>query len=285
MEKIDITFEIERARDLLYSKGIENPLNEIAILLHYISGQNKIIFLRNDPAFLESDQIQLFREYIDKKSLGMPTAYIIKSKEFFNRNFFVDSSVLIPRPETEELIEWILLNKNAHGAVCDLCTGSGCIGITIAAEQKLELLTLIDISQDALDVAKKNYDHICKNKSSIITKFIQSDLFQKVPAEIAYDLIVSNPPYVLPREFETLAPSVLEYEPEIALVVRDYKTFYEQLLDGAYTYLKSNGMLYLETNPVFIDEVERMMEYLQFTDIRKQKDLSGKTRFICGRKL
>jgi len=285
MEKIDITFEIERARDLLYSKGIENPLNEIAILLHFISGQNKIIFLRNDPVFLESDQVQLFREYIDKKSLGMPTAYIIKSKEFFNRSFFVDSSVLIPRPETEELIEWILLNKSAHGAVCDLCTGSGCIGLTIAAEQKLELLTLIDISQDALKVAEKNYENIFKNESRGKTEFIESDLFQKVSDEIMYDLIVSNPPYVLPREFEKLAPSVLEYEPEIALVVRDYKTFYEKLLDGAYTYLKSNGMLYLETNPVFIDEVERMMESLQFSDIRKQKDLSGKTRFICGRKL
>ena len=204
---------IKESLSKLKQKNISNPELDLRILLKHASKKNSEIILNN--LNLEDIHIPKFKIFLKKRINRQPIAKIINKKSFWKYDFYVNNFVLDPRPETELIIEEVLniyKNKNLELKVLDIGTGSGCIAISLAKEFKYASITAIDISQEALDVAKKNLKiHNCDNRIQL--KMID---FKNINSK--FDLIVSNPPYLTLDEFYNAAPEVKNYEPKIALV-------------------------------------------------------------------
>ena len=204
---------IKESLSKLKQKNISNPELDLRILLKHASKKNSEIILNN--LNLEDIHIPKFKIFLKKRINRQPIAKIINKKSFWKYDFYVNNFVLDPRPETELIIEEVLniyKNKNLELKILDIGTGSGCIAISLAKEFKYASITAIDISQEALDVAKKNLKiHNCDNRIQL--KMID---FKNINSK--FDLIVSNPPYLTLDEFYNAAPEVKNYEPKIALV-------------------------------------------------------------------
>ena len=204
---------IKESLSKLKQKNISNPELDLRILLKHASKKNSEIILNN--LNLEDIHIPKFKIFLKKRINRQPIAKIINKKSFWKYDFYVNNFVLDPRPETELIIEEVLniyKNKNLELKILDIGTGSGCIAISLAKEFKYASITAIDISQEALDVAKKNLKiHNCDNRIQL--KMID---FKNINSK--FDLIVSNPPYLRLDEFYNAAPEVKNYEPKIALV-------------------------------------------------------------------
>ena len=187
-----------------------------------------------------------------------PIDYLINKKNFYGNDFYVDENVLIPRPETEELVEWLIndhLNIDNHRRVIDLCTGSGCIGISIDINSSYLDVTVSDISTKALKVCEVNKKNLKSN-----VKIIELDLNSIYEAKKKYDIIISNPPYLHPSEINQLDKNV-KYEPDIALFTpKDNPLhYYEKILDFALINLTKKGIIYLEINPNFTKEFNQIL--------------------------
>lgn len=277
---------LEKGEDFLRRKGIEKPRLEAQILFSHFFEYERYQLYTNDQRPLEPEEVEKLRELLVKKSEGIPTAYITGKKEFFRRDFIVNADVLIPRPETEELIELVLKENNLNNkTLLDIGCGSGCIGLTLAIEKKPELVMLTDISEEALVVAKKNYEKLSDEIESEIV-FFESDLFSNIGEGYyeSFDCIVSNPPYITPEEFENLMPQVKNFEPVKALLVEDVTGFFSKFFEQAILYLKPQAKLYLETNPAIIDLQRRLAAESGFAQITTHYDLSRKQRFFACKK-
>lgn len=209
-----------------------------------------------------------------------PIQYILGEQEFFGRPFIVNPSVLIPRPETELLVENVLVFAKRHSQpvrILDIGTGSGCIPITLALELPSAKLFATDISEDAIAVAKTN---ATKHKASV--SFIRSDITNDELPDQLLDVIVSNPPYVLEKEKATMRNNVLQYEPHRALFVSndDPLLFYRIIATKAKSYLKQNGLLAFEINEQFGKETCELLKNIGYSNIEIVKDLSGKDRIV-----
>lgn len=213
-----------------------------------------------------------------------PIQYILEQADFYGLKFKVNRNVLIPRQETEELVYWILETiqkeiKNANLKILDIGTGSGCIPITLKKKMPQLNVSAIDISTEALDVAKYNAD---LNKTSI--EFIQSDILDPDQQQllISYDVIVSNPPYIPLEERALLASNVTEFEPALALFVSDENPliFYNTIAEFAKVHLNPNGYLFFECNEYNASEVIQLLENKLFMNIKLHKDINGKDRMI-----
>lgn len=222
-----------------------------------------------------------YRERIVDRSKNKPTAYITGQKAFYNSVFFVNEKVLIPRPETEELVEKVLLDfkgNNDEQNVLDLCTGSGCIGISLKSARKDWNITLSDISKDALEIAEKNAIQIIGEENNI--QFLESDLFFSIPKESKFDLIVTNPPYISISDKTEMMKDVIDYEPHLALFLEDPKEFLFKLIEDARLHLNEDGKFYMETHPslawTFVSEPITN----GWKEGKVEKDLSGKDRFV-----
>ena len=208
-----------------------------------------------------------------------PIDYIINKKNFYGNDFYVDESVLIPRPETEELVEWLIndhLNIDIQKRVIDLCTGSGCIGISIDINNNYLDVTICDISNQALKVCEINK----KNLNSKV-KIIKLDLNLISRESKKYDIIISNPPYIPPSESDLLDKNV-KYEPNIALYTpKDNPLhFYEKILEFASLNLSNNGIIYLEINPNFIKEFNQLLTNYSVNHVNFKDDFRGKKRLV-----
>lgn len=232
--------------DFLAKKGVENPRADAQILLGHVLGHDKTYLLVNfDQQPSEADRNR-FKELIQRRVAGWPVAYLVGSRGFYNQVFEVTPAVLIPRPETETLVLEALtfLKPRTAPAVLDLGTGSGCIGITIAHEKKDARVTAVDVSPDALTVAKRNAE---KNGVAERVTFLQGDLFAPLPPDSQFDLIASNPPYIAHNEFAALQPDVRDHEPRAALDGgADGLNFYRRIAADAGRFLKPGGRLLLE---------------------------------------
>lgn len=210
-----------------------------------------------------------------------PVQYILGETEFYGLDFKVNNHVLIPRPETEELVDWIIKDKriNPPISILDIGTGSGCIAISLAKKLRGSIVTAIDISKEALTVASENAG---LNKANIT--FGHKDIFnqQDVNDLGEFDIIVSNPPYVLGSEKKEMRPNVLDYEPEIALFVKDDNPllFYKQILDIAKRHLKPLGNVYFEINESKVQEMLKLCEEKGFGNCELRHDLRGKFRML-----
>ena len=216
-----------------------------------------------------------------------PVQYILGQTEFCGRTFVVNKHVLIPRPETAELCQWIVLGNGLQGCkkILDIGTGSGCIAITLAAEMPEAEVTAWDISEEALKVAKEN-----AKRTNVHVKFEQVDILH-LPSSIlhltsAFDLIVSNPPYICNKERETMETNVLEHEPHTALFVPDDNPllFYRAIAQYGQTALKEGGWLYFEINPLYAEPLQDMLSKMSYHDIEIKEDQYGKQRMIRAKK-
>ena len=234
---------------------------------------------------MTTSQIEVFLDAQSRLVNGEPIDYITGIREFYGRRFYVDPSVLIPRQETEELVTWMIddLGQNGGRKIIDIGTGSGCIPITIDKETKSSHEVFgIDISEDALQTARKNNETLLAN-----VKFSQSDVLRdSLDSYHHLDVIVSNPPYILTDERSLMNRQVLEHEPDIALFTEgdDPLIFYKKINQIALQKLNRGGLLYYEISALHRDAMVALMETDGFVDVESRKDISGNWRMIKATK-
>ena len=215
-----------------------------------------------------------------KRAEHVPLQYIVGETEFMGLKFKVNSSVLIPRQDTETLVEEALKVVRPGMRVLDLCTGSGCIAISLAVKGGFESVTATDLSKEALKVAERN-----ARTHQVPIRFFQGDLFSALPQseEKTFDVITSNPPYIPTAVIATLEPEVREHEPMMALDgTEDGLKFYRQIAKEAGSWLKLGGSIYLEIGYDQGEAVSGLLKDAGFTNVRVVKDLPGKDRVVCG---
>ena len=232
---------------------------------------------------LSSDEERNLEEIIARLQNGEPVQYVLGEADFAGRTFHVEPGVLIPRPETAELCQWIeeevsSLEADDPKQILDICTGSGCIAITLGLNIPNSEVTGWDISEDALRIAQGNVEML---KAGNVRIEYQDALMLPKAAEAA-DIIVSNPPYICEKEKADMEKNVLEHEPSIALFVPDEEPlkFYRAIAEYASSALKSEGALYFEINPIYEKETREMLEELGFKDIETKEDAFGKKRMM-----
>lgn len=243
--------------------------------------------------FLKSDRIMPVDELLVQQNRlrllksGMPVQYVVGEADFYGRRFEVNQHVLIPRPETEELVKWIINTcmerKNLiNPSFLDIGTGSGCIPITIASHISASEVTAIDISTGALEMAAKN-----AKRHRVDIHFVEADILS-FQSDVSYDFIISNPPYVSESEKEYMRSNVVDYEPHIALFVsnEDPLIYYRAVAQFGCTNLRPGGHIFFEINEQFAAEVTDLLIHLGYGDIEIRKDLFGKDRMVrCIRNL
>ena len=232
---------------------------------------------------LSSDEERNLEEIIARLQNGEPVQYVLGEADFAGRTFHVEPGVLIPRPETAELCQWIEEEVSSQEAderkqILDICTGSGCIAITLGLNIPNSEVTGWDISEDTLRIAQGNVEML---KAGNVRIEYQDALMLPKTAEAA-DIIVSNPPYICEKEKADMEKNVLEHEPSIALFVPDEDPlkFYRAIAEYASSALKSEGALYFEINPIYEKETREMLEELGFKDIETKEDAFGKKRMM-----
>jgi release factor glutamine methyltransferase len=278
MEKDTILYVLTKSQEFLGRKQIPNPRLDAELILSEVLNLERIKLYSNFDKKLTESEKDVYREKIKARGDFKPVAYIIGKKNFYKSNFFVDENVLIPRPETEELIEWVSKEISSGTlSALDLCTGSGCIGISLKKDFPHLEMTLSDISKQALGIAAKNTEQLIPGAK---ISFFESDLFDSFVTDSRFDLIVSNPPYIPIEEKNSLMPDVLNYEPHLALFLEKPRHFYERLLSGVAKHLKEEGSFYMETHSDWAKPVSELASDFGFKSSTIKKDLSGKERFV-----
>lgn len=254
------------------------------IIEEYLNLQR--IDLVTRPNFdISEEKLQLLSEILKRLKNHEPIQYILGKTEFYGLPFYVNHDVLIPRPETEELVEWVIAevqklksDKDINTlSILDIGTGSGCIPISIKKNTSLTELSGLDISNNAIEIAKKNSE---LNSSDV--QFILKDILSTSSLDKNYDMIISNPPYVRELEKEEMNKNVLDHEPELALFVSDDDPllFYRKIAILAKNNLTKNGSLFFEINEYLGEEMIDLLTDLGFTSIELRKDIFGKDRMI-----
>ena len=256
------------------------PQNELKSII-YISidfhlGLTKSETILQSERILKDEEISVFIYIVNRLQTMEPIQYILSETKFYGLSFHTRKGILIPRRETEELVDWIIKdNQGSEKKYLDIGTGSGCIIISLAKNLK-GMFDAIDISEKSLRISEENS---IKNKVNINLK--KTDILcSELKGE--WDVIVSNPPYVLRSEKEVMNKNVLNWEPETALFVEDTDPllFYEEISKKALTVLRKNGYLYFEINENFGNETIKLLEEIGFVNIELKKDINGKDRMI-----
>lgn len=234
---------------------------------------------------LTSDEEINFNQAIDRLKIYEPVQYILGETEFFGYPFLVNKQVLIPRPETEELVSWIIEDVDKkETTILDIGTGSGCIAISLAKKLNNAVVSAIDISNKAIEVAKKNalINNVNVEYSNVDVLNFEDKLVLQDKWKSKFDIIVSNPPYVRMQEKKLMQLNVIDHEPDIALFVEDDDPllFYRRISELSRQYLKHNGTLYLEINEYLGVEMEKMLNEAGFKHVELKKDMFGKNRMI-----
>ena len=236
------------------------------------------IIVNKNTLFSEKQRIEI-ETFIEKLKNFVPIQYILGETEFYGLTFSVNNSVLIPRPETEELVDWIIkdVDNNANCYILDIGTGSGCIAISLKHKFSNSTVDAFDISEEALETALENAE-----RNNLEVNFMNIDILTTPNFDMKWDLIVSNPPYVLENEKEAMLPNVLENEPHVALFVpdNDPMLFYRKIAEFAQSHLQHNGKLYFEINRQYGKSTVDLLTEMGFTDIELRKDIFGNDRMI-----
>ncbi len=228
---------------------------------------------------LTDTQKDVLDSLMTRLETGEPIQYVIGKTSFCNRTFHVRQGCLIPRPETEELCQWVMQENISDADILDIGTGSGCIAITLKKELPFARVTAWDISHDALTIAKEN----AETNGAKITMVLQ-DVLHSPDDNEKWDIIVSNPPYVCEKEAKDMEHNVLGFEPQLALFVPDEHPliFYRSITQYATHALKPNGKLFFEINPTYSDAIVTLLINHGFTDIKVKNDDNGKKRMVKG---
>lgn len=268
---------LKQGADTLRKAGVNEPDLDAWYLLSYCMGITKSRYYMIQGEIPGNHIIGKYNGLIRERSGRKPLQYIIGSQEFMGLAFAVNEHVLIPRQDTEVLVE-LAMEYCKGKRVLDMCTGSGCIAVSMAVLGRPVRVDASDISEAALEVAKKNAE---TNNAAV--SFIVSDIWDDITGE--YDVIISNPPYVTEDEMRRLMPEVGKYEPETALYGgADGLDIYKRIIAGVDGHLVGNGYIFLEIGCNQAAAVSDILESSGFTDIRTQKDLSGLDRVVWARK-
>lgn len=256
--------------------GIDDAVLDAWYLLEHITGISRAIyFLRMNEEMNGQMEVQ-YKEYLETRANHIPLQHITGVQEFMGIEFNVNEHVLVPRQDTEVLVEEALKVLKSGMEVLDMCTGSGCIILSLMKFAKEISGTAVDISEEALKVAKSNAD-----KLEATVEFIQSDLFENVNG--AYDVIISNPPYIRTSVIDELKDEVKFHDPLLALDGKeDGLFFYRKIIKESLNYLKPNGRLYFEIGHDQGEEVKKLMEEAGFVEVVVKKDLAGLDRVVYG---
>ncbi len=280
------TWSIRRVLD--WTRGhfekqkIDDPRLTSEILLGHVLGLARVKLYMDLDRPLSKEELSTFRALIQRRLAFEPTQYLVGSREFYGRRFAVDARVLIPRGETELLVEAALrdVKKDQPSRVLDLCTGSGCVAITIAAERPQASVWATDLMPGPIEVAKANAEKL--GVDGRVT-FFQGDLFAAVPEGATFDVIVSNPPYVKSGEIATLQKEV-QKEPRAALDGgADGLDLIRKLVVDALPRLKPGGLLAMEIGEDQGEAVKELMTRAGCRDVRIEKDLARHDRIALGR--
>ncbi|WP_163716342.1 peptide chain release factor N(5)-glutamine methyltransferase [Mangrovibacterium lignilyticum] len=275
-----IQFIRKELKDLYPPEEIESFVRLIFSWLKNYTATD-ILLKRNDQ--LNEDDRDKLISIVERLKRQEPIQYILEETEFYGLNFRVSSDVLIPRPETEELVDWIIKDSPAPGArILDVGTGSGCIPISLKKQLEHTIVAACDISPGALKMAQTNATF-----NQVDVRFFQLDILnptrQYLPDKL--DILVSNPPYITNSEKKLMQPNVLDFEPHLALFVEDDSPllFYRALAKFGIQNLKAGGVIYWEINEAFGPACVSLLKQNGYIDIQLRKDLNGKDRMIKAR--
>lgn len=267
----------------LANNHIEAPAKQAGAILCHILNKDKLFLYVNNDYCLTTEELQKYKKNISKRSTGYPLQYIIGDQEFMSLKFKVNENVLIPRQDTEVLVENIIEiynNKKTNINILEIGVGSGCISISLAKYIKNSEIIGVDISKEAIEVA--TYNLKLNNLNNV--KFFQSNIFESIGSEYFnyFDCIVSNPPYISINEKSTLQREVLN-EPHLALFAENNGLFfYEKIICEAKRYLKSDGMICFEIGYKQSKDIFEILMNQKFKNVRVVKDLSKNDRVIIG---
>lgn len=283
--------QLSRRLAKVYDEGEAKAIARMVYEVCYGLTMSEIILMRNEECGVWNEELEEIAQRLERKE---PVQYVLGEAEFAGRMFHVAPGVLIPRPETAELSQWIIDNGQwiiDSGqwimdplTILDIGTGSGCIAVTLAAEMPEAKVTAWDISAKALDIARKN-----AQRHQVDVQFEQKDIlnFQLSTLNSHLSIIVSNPPYICRKEAEAMEQNVLDYEPHTALFVPDDDPllFYRAIADFGLTALKEDGWLYFEINPLYANDLVSLLKEKGYHDIEIKNDQFDKQRFIRGKKV
>ena len=266
------------------------------ILTEYLHHLKRIDISLNPDFEVSKSDLEKWNTIISELKTEKPIQYITGEAWFYGYRFEVNENTLIPRPETEELVEWIIesqkskvksqkskaenltIQQSNHLSILDIGTGSGCIPIALKKEIPNAIVSAIDVSEKALEMARKN-----AVDNEVEVHFILQNILETESLDEKYDIIVSNPPYVRNLEKQEIKKNVLDYEPHLALFVEDNNAllFYRKIAELALTGLSSKGKLFFEINQYLGKETFELLENLGFKNIELRKDFVGNDRMIC----
>lgn len=268
--------------DVLNEAGVPDAGTDAWILLEHVTGVSRTRYYVNPRQVLSKEEEERYLSYIEKRKKRIPVQHLTGVQEFMGLEFIVNEHVLIPRQDTEVLVETVWEDLEPGMRVLDMCTGSGCILIslmkrmqTVSREDGIAGVGA-DLSHEALQVAEEN-----ASKQKVGAVFVESDLFDKV--EGTYDIIVSNPPYIRTSVIKELQEEVKLHDPYAALDGKeDGLFFYREIIKKSKEYLKKGGRLYFEIGHDQGEDVKKLMEEAGFSEVTVKKDLAGLDRVVFG---
>ena len=265
--------------DTLNKSGFDEAESDSRLIFEYIAGIDRVKLTLEGDRELEPGVEEKLKAALDMRLTHMPVQYITGYQNFMGLEFMVSKDVLIPRMDTETLVEEVLRLGLSNVRVLDICTGSGCILLSILKYVYGSSGVGVDISDGALGVAEANSEAL-----GIDATFIKSDMFENIPKDEHFDIVVSNPPYIRSDVIGTLMSEVKDYEPLLALDGSENGLkFYRIIADRAPEYLNNGGMLFLEIGYDQGAEVSALLSAAGFMDVEVIKDLSGLDRVVSGR--
>ncbi len=262
--------------------GIENPVREAYLLMGFALDR-EMAFLRGHPEFMPNNsEVSRFEDAVDRRSKHVPFQHIVGSQEFFGLDFEVTPDVLVPRPETELLVETAIAfyKDSAHLSICEIGAGSGCIAISLLKLLPAATVVAVDISAAAIAVARRNAD-----KHNVLSRldFVVSDCFAALQNKGSFDLIVSNPPYIPFADIDGLQPEVRDHDPLIALTDKhDGLSITRRICKEAPVYLRGGGRLLLEIGIGQADEVLEFFDPTLWADVTIEQDLQSISRIVAA---
>jgi len=278
---------LEEGTEKLSKAGVEEASLDSRYLLFEAFRTDMVHFLIDRNRRLSEEEFSLeavskYRAMIEKRSRRIPLQQITGSREFMGLEFFVNEHVLIPRQDTETLVELVLKDyKGKQPEVLDLCTGSGCIAVSLAKLGGFDRVTAVDISREALKVAERNVGELLGDGKITL---IESDLFTSIEEQKKFDVIVSNPPYIPTKIIEGLQPEVRDHEPMLALDGKeDGLYFYRKLALESRPHLAPGGAVYFEIGYDQGEAVSGLLMDAGFGEIQVVKDAAGLDRVVCSR--
>ncbi len=273
------------------ARGIETPRLDAELLLAQALGSTRIALIMDAKRPLDARELARVRELVTRRRAREPIAYIVGVREFYGRSFRVDRRVLVPRPDTETLVDVVLERTRSVSMsmrALDLCTGSGCVAVTLARERPTASVVATDASEDALTLARENALRL----GAYNVAFRSGDLFAALdpgapdgssPPRRRFDVVAANPPYIPSSDIASLMPDVRDFEPRIALDGGvDGLTLVRRVVSGAPAYLEEGGVLAVEVGAGEAGDAGRLFEEAGFGDVRVRRDYAHIERVVSG---